>query len=134
MRIDDLWNWLDLSAQFLFDLVQSESEKTAAIQLGQERAAAESFFLLVLLVLPVVIGDEIDGNAQVTEAAGTTDTMQVGLGHLGEVEVDDHVDGLDVDTTGEQVGADQVAAGTVAEVVENAVAVVLTHLGVNVEA
>ena len=60
--------------------------------------------------------------------------MQVGLGHLGEVEVDDHVDGLDVDTAGEQVGADQVTAGTVAEIVEDSVTVVLTHLGVNVEA
>ena len=60
--------------------------------------------------------------------------MQVGLGHLGEVEVDDNVDGLDVDTAGEQVRADQVTASTVAEIVEDSVTVVLTHLGVDVEA
>ena len=47
--------------------------------------------------------------------------MEIGLGHLGEVEVDDDVDGLDVDAPGQQVGANQVAAQTRAEVVENPV-------------
>jgi hypothetical protein len=36
--------------------------------------------------------------------------MEVGLRIAREVEVDHHVDGLDVDTTREQVRADQVAA------------------------
>ena len=84
--------------------------------------------------VPVVVSDEINGDAQVTETARSTDTMQVGLGHLGEVEVDDDVDGLDVDAAREQVRADEIAARAVAEVVEDAVAVLLTHLGVDVEA
>ena len=107
MRVDDLRYGLDLGAELLLDLVQSES---------------------------VLVGDQVDGNAEMSEAARATDTMQVGLGHLGEVEVDDHVDGLDVDTAREQVRADEIAARAVAEVVEDAVAVVLAHLGVDVEA
>ena len=68
------------------------------------------------------------------EAAGPADPVQVGLGVLGEVEVDDHVDGLDVDPPGEQVRRDQVAGGPVPELVEHPVAVGLLHLGVDVVA
>jgi len=59
--------------------------------------------------------------------------MQVGLAVLGEVEVDNHIDGLDIDTTCEEVGADEVAAHAVAEVVENPVTMRLEHLGMRVE-
>ena len=45
-----------------------------------------------------------------------------------------NIDGLDVDPAGEQVGADQVAAVALAEVVEHPVAVVLRHAGVDVVA
>ena len=45
-----------------------------------------------------------------TESSRSSDSVQVGFGHLGEVEVDDDVDGLDVDTSGEQVGRDEVTA------------------------
>ena len=45
-----------------------------------------------------------------SEASRSADSVQVGLGDLGEVEVDDHVDGLDVDAPGEEVGRHQVAA------------------------
>ncbi len=85
-------------------------------------------------MLPVVVCDEIDGNTQMTESSGTTDTMQVCLGHLGEIKVDDNIHSLDVDTSGEQVWADQVTACTVAEIVEDTVTVILAHLGVDVEA
>ena len=60
--------------------------------------------------------------------------MKVSLGHLGEVEVDDDVDGLDVDTSGEEIAADQVPAEAGSEVVEDSVAVSLGHLGVDVVA
>jgi hypothetical protein len=36
-------------------------------------------------------------------------------GHLGDVEVDDNVDGLDVDTPGEQATTDEIAIETVSE-------------------
>ena len=60
--------------------------------------------------------------------------MEIGLGHLGEVEVDDDVDGLDVDTSGEEIAADQVPAEAGSEVVEDSIAVSLGHLGVDVVA
>lgn len=107
MRVDDLRDWLDLSAQLLLDLVQGIS---------------------------VVISDEIDSNTQMTESTRSANTVQVGLGHFGEIEVDDHVDGLDINTASKQVRADQVTASTVAEIVEDTVSVLLTHLGVDVEA
>lgn len=74
--IDRLWYRLDLGAEFLLDSVQIEA---------------------------VVVGYEVDGETQVTETTGATDTMEVGLSVLGEVEVDDDVDGLDIDTASEKV-------------------------------
>ena len=60
--------------------------------------------------------------------------VQVGLSHLGEVKVDDDVDGLDVDTPGEEIAADQVSAKASSEVVEDSITVSLGHLGVDVVA
>ena len=74
--VNDLRDGLDLRAQLGLDPVQGEA---------------------------VVVGDEVDGNAHVAKPAGATDAVEVGLRHLGEVEVDDHVHGLDVDTAGEQI-------------------------------
>ena len=42
-----------------------------------------------------------------TETSGSGDTMQVGVGVLGHVVVEDDVDTLDVHATTEQVGGDQ---------------------------
>lgn len=51
-----------------------------------------------------------------------------------EVEVDADVDGLDVNASCEQVGADQVASRAVAEFVEHSVPMRLQHLRVDVQA
>lgn len=85
-------------------------------------------------VVTVIVGDEIDGKTQVTETAGSTDAMKVSLRVLGEVEVDHNVDGLNVDTSSDEIGADQVSAIALAEVVEDAVTVSLLHTGVDVVA
>ena len=47
--------------------------------------------------------DEVDRNPQVTVPPGPPNTVQVGLAVLGEVKVDHHIDGLDVDPAGEKV-------------------------------
>jgi len=107
LLVNDSRNGLDLRAKLLFNLVHVES---------------------------VLESDEVDGETQMTKATRTTDTMEVGLSALGEVKVDDDVDGLDVDTTSDEVGAHEVAAGATAEVVENAITMVLLHLSVDVEA
>lgn len=106
-RVDDLGDGLDLRAQLLLDAVQGE---------------------------PVLVGDQVDGDPEVAEPAGAPDAVQVRLGHAREVEVDDDVDGLHVDTAREQVGADQVAAQPRAEVVEHAVAVRLRHTRMDIVA
>lgn len=54
-------------------------------------------------VVPVIVGDEVDCKAQVPKTTGATHTMQIGLRALGEVEIDDHIDGLDVDAAREKV-------------------------------
>ena len=80
----------------------------------------------------VVVGDQVDCKTKVAEPSTSTDPVEVGLGHLGEVEVDDNVDGLDVDTPGEQVAADEVATETGSQVVEDPVTVSLGHIDVDV--
>lgn len=64
----------------------------------------------------------------------TTDTMKIRLGVLWKVEIDDNVDSLDVDTTRQQIRADQVSANAISKIVEDAVTVRLQHLCVRVEA
>ena len=53
--------------------------------------------------------------------------MQVGLSELGEVKVDDNIDRDDIDSTSEQVCADETACLTIFEVVEDPVPVCLSH-------
>lgn len=102
---------------------------------GRDRLDLGTEFLLdPVEVVPVIVGNQVDRETEVTVTARTTDPVQVRLGRFREIKVDDDVDGLDVDTAGEQVGADEVAADAVAEVVEDAVAVRLEHAGVRVEA
>ena len=58
--------------------------------------------------------------------------LQVGFTQFRKVEIDDHVHGLNVDTTCEQIRADKIAAETGAEIVEHSVAMILTHFRMDV--
>lgn len=69
-----------------------------------------------------------------TETTGTTNPMQIRLCILGEVKVDNNVDRLDIDTSRQQIRANEIAAHAIAEVVEHAVTVLLKHAGMRVEA
>ena len=60
--------------------------------------------------------------------------MEIGFCVFREVKVDDDVDGLDVDSSRKEICADEIATDSVAEVVEDAVAMGLEHFGVRVEA
>jgi len=82
----------------------------------------------------VIISYKVDGKTQVTESSRSANPVKIGLTVLGEVEVDDDVYGLNVDTSGEEVGAHQIPACTVTEIVEHSVTMGLEHLGVDVEA
>mmetsp|Transcript_31560 Transcript_31560/g.69085 ORF Transcript_31560/g.69085 Transcript_31560/m.69085 type:complete len:209 (-) Transcript_31560:747-1373(-) len=60
--------------------------------------------------------------------------MKVSLRILGEIKIDNHVDTLNVDTSGEQVGRNQATARALTEIVEDPISVGLLHSGVDVEA
>ena len=74
--VDDFRDRPDLRAQLLLDPVKGEA---------------------------ILVGNQVDGHSEVTKAAGPSNTVEVGLGHLGEVKVDDHIYCLDVDASSEEV-------------------------------
>ena len=59
--------------------------------------------------------DKGDGEALSTEAAGTTDTMQVGVSIHRHVKVEHDVDLLDVDTTAKELSGDEDAVSKLLE-------------------
>jgi hypothetical protein len=78
--------------------------------------------------------DQIDSQTQMSKTTRSTNPMQICLGVLREIKVDYNVDGLNIDTTSEQVRTDEVSAYTIAEVVEDTITVVLKHTRMRVEA
>lgn len=85
-------------------------------------------------VVTIVVGNEVNRETEMTKTARTSDAVKIRLRILGEIEVDYDVHGLNIDTTSNEIGANQVAAVTLAEVVEDTVTVRLLHAGVNVVA
>jgi hypothetical protein len=59
--------------------------------------------------------------------------MEVCLRVLREVKVDYDVYRLDINTTGEKIRANEIAANAVAKIVENAIPVRLEHLGMRIK-
>ena len=74
--VDDLWDWLDFRAQLFLDIHEVET---------------------------VSVSDEVDGEAEVTKPSGPPYPVQVGLGSLWEVKVDDHIDRLNVNASRQQI-------------------------------
>lgn len=83
-------------------------------------------------VLLVLLGDEVDGQSDLPVPAAAADAVQVDVGLVGEVEVDDHVDGLHVDAAGDEVGGDQSLELALAEAFEHPYALISLHVGVEV--
>jgi hypothetical protein len=104
--INSLRDGLDLRSKLLFNLIQIET---------------------------ILIGNKIDSQTQMPKSARTTNTMKVSFAVLGEIKVDDNVYCLNIDTTCKEVGADEVTAHAVTEVVENAITVRLQHFCMGVE-
>ena len=63
--VDLLGNGLDLGSQFLLDQVE---------------------------LLAVLVGDEVNGQSEVTESTRAPDTVEIRLCVLREVKVDNHID------------------------------------------
>ena len=56
---------------------------------------------------------------KMSKTTGSTNTMEISFGVLGEVKVDDNIDCLNINTTSEEIRAHQIAANTSSEVVED---------------
>jgi hypothetical protein len=82
--------------------------------------------------LILIIGNERNRQALGTETAGTGDTMEVSIGVLGHVIVEDNVDTLNIHPAAEQVGGDQDAALEVLEQLVPLETLFLVHRTVNV--
>lgn len=52
----------------------------------------------------MIVADKADGQALGTEAAGTTDAMEIRVGVARQVVVDCQVDALDINTTTKDIG------------------------------
>lgn len=89
-------------------------------------------FLDAVKIKTIFVGDQIDGDTEMSETSGSTNSVQISLRHLGEIEINNNVHSLYIDTTREEIRADQVPAQPGSEVMENAISVRLLHLGVNV--
>ena len=51
----------------------------------------------------VVVCDEVNGESKVPESSRAPNAMEIGFGGLWEVEIDDDVDCLNVDTSCEEI-------------------------------
>mmetsp|Transcript_29631 Transcript_29631/g.27086 ORF Transcript_29631/g.27086 Transcript_29631/m.27086 type:complete len:248 (-) Transcript_29631:478-1221(-) len=67
-----------------------------------------------------------------SESTTSSNSVKIGFSGLGEIEVDDDIYGLDIDTSGAEIRTDETSAVTLSEVVENFISVPLVHSGVNV--
>lgn len=107
LLVNGWWNCCNLSAKLLLDFVEVEA------------------------IIPI---DQVDRDSQMPETPRSPNAVEVGLCILWEIEIDDHVDSLNVNTTGKKIRANEIAAYTVPEIVEHTVTVMLQHLRVRVEA
>ena len=58
--------------------------------------------------------------------------MEISLSISREIEVNDNIHVLDVNTASQQIRADKGAAVSLAEIMKNAIAMILSHLRVDV--
>ena len=102
--------------------------------LGDGLDLSTKLLLYPVQIEPVFPVDQVDGQTQVSESTGTTDSVQVSLGVLREVKVDDNIDSLNINTTSQQIRADKVSTHAISKIVEHPVTVVLKHTSMRVEA
>lgn len=68
-----------------------------------------------------VICNEVDCHTEMTKSTRSTNSMQVGLSVLGEVEVDDNVHSLNINTSCKDICAHKTSSLTILEVMENSI-------------
>lgn len=67
-----------------------------------------------------------------SKSTRSTNSVEIGFCILGEVEIDDNVDSLDVNASSQKIRADQISTSSRAEVMEDLVAVLLQHSSMGV--
>ena len=80
---------------------------------------------------PLARDDEQDRLARAPRPAGAADAVHVGLGVVGDVEVDDVADAIDVEPAGDDVGGDEDVERAAPELVDLALALLLRHVAVH---
>ena len=98
LLVDGLWDWCNFGTEFLLNLVQIEA------------------------ILPI---DQVYRHTQMSITSGSTNAMEVCLRVFRKIKIDHHIDGLDIDTTSQEIRTNKVAAYTVAKVMKHPVTVVL---------
>ena len=76
----------------------------------------------------IVVGHEVDRNTLTTKTTTASNPVQVVLHILGEIEIDDQRDMLNIDATSKQVSGDQDTRGPRAELPHDEVALLLVKL------
>lgn len=87
--------------------------------LGDRVDGGVEFILDFEHVMLIILSNEIDRNTKMTKPTRTPYPMQVGVRRPREVEIDDHIDRQNVDTSREEIRADETPSLSVAEVMVN---------------
>jgi hypothetical protein len=87
----------------------------------------ELIFNLEKIVL-IILRDEIDSQSKMAKSSRSADSMEISLCKSRKVEVDNHIYRLNVDTSGENVSANEASGFTILEIMINSAPVVLLHL------
>jgi len=64
----------------------------------------------IIATIPVLVCDEINGDAEVAETPRTADAVKVRLGMFGKVKVNNNVDSLNVNAASKQVCTQNMSA------------------------
>lgn len=105
------------------------------VDLGDIERHFDNLGLVILLSFLEELGigrdDEVDGDTFSTETTRSTDSVDVGLFLKREIVVDDKIDLMDVDTSGEEIGRDENSGCTSSEFLHDEISVLLGHLTVH---
>jgi hypothetical protein len=90
------------------------------------------FHLNTAKVVSVFECDEVHRKTAMAVTSRASNAMQISFGIARKVEIDDHIDRLDVNAAREQIRTHQIAAIALAEVVEHSIAMLLGHFGMDI--
>jgi len=102
------------------------------VEVGGHLVDLRVVMILDLLQEAGVTGQhEVDGRSLSAETTSTADSMDVVLLLLGQLEVDNESDLLDIDTTGEHISGDEDTDGSRSELLHHDFTLLLVHLSVH---